>query len=136
MDKNNHDNGNKLPCLYSGRTECMFNLTFHIFGLFFFRGSFPGISSQKICMSHCFGMLPGTAEDHSARPGLPPNVLPAFAKLWEMTVWLCRVWPSKRSKGTKLRSCSADCRKILWCGPLVKYVEKRKAVGYRYDSNL
>jgi hypothetical protein len=79
-------------------------------------------------MAQYFGMLPGPAEEHSARPRLALNVLPAFAKLWEVTVG--SVMSGRPNVGMEqLRSCSTDCRKILWCGPLVKYVEKRKAVG-------
>lgn len=73
-------------------------------------------------------MLPGPAEEHSARPRLPLYVLPAFAKLWEATVGSAMSGlPNVRME--QLLSCSTDCRKILWCGPLVKYVEKRRAVG-------
>jgi len=31
-------------------------------------------------------MLPGPAGEHSVLPHLPLNVLPTFAKLWEVTV--------------------------------------------------
>jgi hypothetical protein len=79
-------------------------------------------------MGRYFGMLPGPAEEQSARPRLPLNVLPAFAKLWEVTVGSA-VSGRANVRMEQLRFCSTDFRKILWCGPLVKYVEKRKAVG-------
>ena len=54
--------------------------------------------------------------------------LGAFAKLWEVTISL--VMPGRPDvRMEQLRTCSTDCRKTLWCGPLVKYVEKRKALG-------
>jgi endogenous inhibitor of DNA gyrase (YacG/DUF329 family) len=54
--------------------------------------------------------------------------LGAFAKLWELTV-SCAMAGRPNVRMEQLRFCSTDCRKILLCGPLVKYAEKRKTVG-------
>jgi hypothetical protein len=98
-------------------------------------------------------MLPGPAEDHLARPRLHLNVLPApnpvpdsffcssqnaTTSVYDYRVVCClgafAMWevfmagrPDVRME--QIRFCSTDCLKVLWCVPLVKYVEKRKAIG-------